>query len=104
MARLVYSHTNMFRAFATILLVSTLVRAAGPITTQDIPRFQMVSEGFYRGGQPEKEGFEFLKQQGFKTIINLRQENDEEPIVRGLGLNYVHIPMSITVGSRIPDA
>ena len=63
----------------------------------------MVADGFYRGGQPESlAGFKFLKQQGIKTVINLRTENDEEPMVKQLGMNYVHLPMSVTVWSRIP--
>jgi protein tyrosine phosphatase (PTP) superfamily phosphohydrolase (DUF442 family) len=71
--------------------------------TSDIPRFQMIADGLYRGGQPEREGFEHLKKNGFKTVINFRTENDEESIVRELGLNYVHIPVSITFWSKIPD-
>jgi protein tyrosine/serine phosphatase len=75
---------------------------AEPLSTKDIPRFQMISSGLYRGGQPGREGFEYLKKNGFKTIINLRTQNDEEPIVKDLGMNYVHIPISIMVWSKIP--
>jgi tyrosine-protein phosphatase SIW14 len=71
--------------------------------TPDIPRFQMIADGLYRGGQPERDGFEYLKNSGVKTIINFRTDNDEESMVRGLGLNYVHIPISIKVWSKIPD-
>ena len=63
----------------------------------------MISAGLYRGGQPGREGFEFLKTNGIKTVINLRAENDEEVIVKKLGMNYVHIPISITMWSKIPD-
>src|SRR5205807_6729784 len=34
----------------------------------------------------------------------LKEENDEESLVRSLGMNYVHIPMSVTVWTRISDA
>lgn len=64
----------------------------------------MIAEGLYRGGQPAKTGFEYLKQKGIKTIINLRIENDEAPIVRALGMNYVQIPMEVKPWSKIPDA
>ncbi len=74
------------------------------LNTKEIPRFQMISAGLYRGGQPDREGFQFLKESGFKTVINLRTENDEESIVKELGLNYVHIPISIKMWSRIPSA
>jgi protein tyrosine/serine phosphatase len=65
----------------------------------------MVNDGFYRGGQPEGlPGFMFLKEQGIKTIINLRQENDEEPMVKQLGMTYIHIPMSVHIWSKIPES
>nr|UXE44161.1 hypothetical protein Hi04_10k_c1170_00008 [uncultured bacterium] len=63
----------------------------------------MVADGLYRGGQPERVGFEYLKSHGVKTIINLRPENEEEPIVRELRMKYVHIPISIKIWSKIPQ-
>jgi len=62
--------------------------------SQAIPRFDQVAEGFYRGGQPRRQGFEYLKQIGVKTVINLRAENQEAEEVKSLGFHYVHIPMS----------
>lgn len=51
------------------------------------------------GGQPDKSVLEDLKQQGVKTIINLRAEQemqdiDEASIAASLGMNYVHIPIA----------
>jgi tyrosine-protein phosphatase SIW14 len=77
--------------------------SAQPLSTKAIPRFQMLTAGLYRGGQPEREGFEYLKKNGFKTVINLRTENDEESVVKQLGMNYVHIPISIQMWSKIPQ-
>ena len=74
------------------------------LSTKDIPRFQMLAAGLYRGGQPARIGFEYLKKNGFKTVINLREENDEERIVKELGMKYVHIPVSIQPWARIPDS
>jgi len=92
---------------ATILLLFQLPLSnsfSEPVPAKAIPRFQMIAEGLYRGGQPEIEGFEYLKNNGFKTVINLRTENDEEGIVRKLGMNYIHIPISIKPWSKIPEA
>lgn len=58
-----------------------------------IPRFQQVAPNLYRGGQPDPAGFEFLKQKGVKTIINLRREYDEKELVEKLGMKYVGIPL-----------
>src|SRR5262245_48953754 len=92
---------------ATLLLllqIPILNSFTEPLVMKDIPRLQLVAAGLYRGGQPERAGFEYLKEKGFKTVINLRTENDEEAVVKGLGMNYVHIPISIKPWSKIPDA
>ena len=93
----------MFRSTIFALLLPA-VALAGSIPSNSIPRFQKVADGLFRGGQPDRSGFTYLKQQGIKTIVNFKEENDEESIVRALGLNYVHIPMRVTVWSRISDA
>jgi len=65
----------------------------------------MVASGLYRGAQPSEKGFELLKQNGIKTVINLRLENDESDIVQKLGMNYVHIPIEdVRPWSYIPEA
>ncbi len=86
---------------ATLLLVlialawAVLAQTAHEVpNSQAIPRFDQVAEGFYRGGQPRRHGYEYLKQLGVKTVINLRAENQEAEEVKSLGLHYVQIPMS----------
>src|SRR5438093_1000257 len=91
---------------ATILLLFQLPQSNSltePLSTKTIPRFQMIASGLYRGGQPEREGFDYLKNNGIKTVINLRTENDEEVIVKELGMGYIHIPISIKPWSKVPD-
>jgi protein tyrosine/serine phosphatase len=81
------------RVVVFTLFLATAASLAGSDlpSSNNIPRFQMLTTGLYRGGQPDKKGFEFLKQQGVKTVINLRMENDEETTVKQLGMNYVQI-------------
>jgi protein tyrosine/serine phosphatase len=71
----------------------------------DIPRFGILSEGLYRGGQPTAQGFQFLKQKGIRTIINFRAEdNSEEPIVQELRMNYIRIPVDeVRPWSKLPE-
>lgn len=57
-----------------------------------VPLFQAVTEFLYRGGQPTAAGFNFLKQKGIRTVINLREEDDEKALVEKLGIKYVHLP------------
>ena len=70
-----------------------------------IPRFFMVADGLFRGGQPTDEGFELLKKRGIKTVVNLRLEHDEGKIVENLGMNYVQIPLEeVRPWTQIPEA
>ena len=91
--------------YATLLFFLQLTpsQSVERLTIKEIPRFQLVATGLYRGGQPERDGFQYLKKNGIKTVINLRMENDEESIVKELGMNYVHIPITIKAWSKIPD-
>jgi tyrosine-protein phosphatase SIW14 len=66
-----------------------------------IPRFRQVAEGFYRGGQPRREGFAYLKKLGVKTVINLRRENDEQAEVQKLDMKYLQI--SLSAWERVPE-
>jgi protein tyrosine phosphatase (PTP) superfamily phosphohydrolase (DUF442 family) len=87
---------------SVLLLLQVFVT---PPPKNHIARFQKVADGLYRGAQPERLGFEYLKNNGIKTVINLRMENDEEPMVRQLGMNYIHIPVNdMKPWSRIPDS
>ncbi|MBX9693351.1 MAG: tyrosine-protein phosphatase [Cyanobacteria bacterium] len=72
-------------------------------TVQDInsviPNFGIVSPTLLRGGQPRKGGLASLKRAGVKTIVNLRDGNEdirsEKALAEELGLNFVSIPMSV---------
>ena len=65
---------------------------------EHLPNYQVVNEGLQRGGQPSERGFEILKSEGVKTIINLREESDqvaaEEVLIKRLGLNYHSLVIS----------
>ena len=77
--------------------------AADPaeVSERDLAAFREVAGGLYRAGQPTPKGFALLKRRGIKTVINLRAQNDEEPVVKNLGMKYVQIPLS--AWHRVPD-
>jgi len=56
-----------------------------------VPGFARVSDVLYRGGQPTREGFRKLKEMGVKTVVNLRSIHSDRELLRGVGLNYIHI-------------
>jgi tyrosine-protein phosphatase SIW14 len=70
--------------------------------SRPVPNFHEVARDFYRGGQPRKGGFAYLKKLGVKTVINLRGENKEKEEIQALGMKYVQIPMR--AWESIPDA
>src|SRR5262245_44585552 len=84
---------------ATLFLFLLPVIAAVVVSAEqpeegDIPRFAIVTHGLYRGGQPTAQGFQFLKEAGIKTVINLRAEdNSEMKLVEKLGMHYIQIPV-----------
>ncbi|MBI3049050.1 MAG: tyrosine-protein phosphatase [Acidobacteria bacterium] len=61
-----------------------------------VRRFAEVTGGIYRGGHPDRAGFEWLRQSGIRTIISLRTgDHGERDLVEQLGMRYIHIPVSL---------
>lgn len=56
-----------------------------------LPNFAQVAPGLYRSGQPTAEGMRTAEKLGIKTIINLRTFHSDRALIRGTGLQYVHI-------------
>jgi len=99
----------MTRFVAFLLLFALILTSGTPLhvaAAGAVPRFLMLNEGLYRGGQPTQAGFEFLKRQGFKTVVNLRAEdNRESEVVQRLGMNYIQIPVDeVLPWSQLPEA
>ncbi|HEY3123945.1 MAG TPA: protein tyrosine phosphatase family protein [Thermoanaerobaculia bacterium] len=79
------------------LLVSTALLAARPAVTE-IDKFNWISDHFATGGQPTVAQIASLKQEGFRTIVNLREPSEydaaaEEAAAKEHGLAYVNIPV-----------
>ncbi len=84
-----------------ILLLFTALPWVWPqeeTTLPGLPRFAQVAEGFYRSGQPNAVGFQYLARLGVKTVIDLRGPGEraerERALVESLGMRYVNIPLS----------
>lgn len=63
-----------------------------------IVNFRTVEPGFYRGGQPDAQGFQYLKSIGVKTVINMNDNVSDirqEKINTGAeGLQWLNVPLS----------
>lgn len=92
-----------FFFFGTVLSCTVLVQAdtdsevdpspesftpAIPLLVESLPNAYQVSPTFYRGAQPEDEGFEELKTRGIKTVLSLRSFRGEGKKVRQAGMDY----------------
>lgn len=69
-----------------------------------LPNFQRVSDHIYRGGQPTPEGLRLLAALGFKTVLNLRADDEraqaEERLARAAGLRYFNVPLPVYARPR----
>jgi tyrosine-protein phosphatase SIW14 len=70
---------------------------ASPSTLEGVSNFAKISAGVWRGSQPTAEGMATLKHMGVRTIVNLRALHTDRDELRGLGLDYVHLPCTALV-------
>lgn len=85
------------------IILFLLLLSAIPIAAQQeispIRNFLRVDKAFCTGGQPRPEHLQQLKDEGVKSIINLRpasehRASEEEAKAKELGLRYFNIPVA----------
>ncbi len=83
------------------LLLALLLAGEAPATTDAalIPNYSRIRPDVAAAGQPSREGLEGLAKLGFRTVVNMRRENedgvkDERAIVEAQGLRYVSVPIT----------
>jgi uncharacterized protein (TIGR01244 family) len=64
-----------------------------------IPNYVLLRPGLATAGQPTTAALGRLKDQGFRTVVDLRMDAEgtrqqEEAILKGLGLRYVSVPLT----------
>jgi len=86
----------LLACLANMQACSTLNRPAENVS-HGIPNFTAVSPGIYRGGQPDEEGWAYLKKLGVKTVIKLNYEyegSDREAAELGMTIVDASMPPS----------
>ena len=81
---------------AVLAATGVAVSVARPETSAGlIKNFGKVNVNYYRGAQPDAQGFAHLKSLGIKTVIDLRKDSEAEAPewVRTAGMHYFNIPM-----------
>jgi protein tyrosine/serine phosphatase len=85
-----------------LLTIGLLMALAGSClaahtNTKDLPNFDTVGPGIYRGAAPTVAGLQKLKAQGIHTIIDLRiapkTVAKEKAIAQQLGFQWINLPM-----------
>jgi protein tyrosine/serine phosphatase len=66
---------------------------------KSIPAFYKVNNNLYRGGEPDMDGLNRLKNMNIKTIVSFQQESDEvateRAMVHAFGMEFYNIPLSV---------
>ncbi len=88
-------------AAMTMIVVTGHASATEPADPRlaDILNFRQYSQTFASAGQPTAEQFELIADAGYERVIYIAFTNNQnavpnaDQIVKGLGMDYVHIPV-----------
>jgi len=78
-----------------------------PAELAEIINFRQYSDSFASAGQPTREQFTALRDQGFERIVYIAFTNnpnalpDADQVVKGLGMEYMHVPVDFS--NPLPD-
>jgi len=93
-----------------IPLLALLLAASEPPAAMDpaaVPNYKLLRKGLAVSGKPSAEALRQLKEQGFKTVVDLRTEAEglaeEKAIVEEQGLRYVSVPLDAST-FKLDDA
>src|SRR5262245_49504707 len=91
-----------FRAFMALFLTAALTHSVLARSNNrlevGVDNFGQINANYYRGAQPDAEGFRALKRLGIKTVIDLQKDGKKQEAdwVQSAGMQYVNIPLSST--------
>ncbi|MAT91878.1 MAG: phosphatase [Halioglobus sp.] len=91
---------TLFGYIVALLEHHTPIKITGD-SLDDIYNHLPIDEHLSTSGQPSEPQFARMQSAGYKTVINLAPSSfienslaDEEAVVTGLGMRYVHIPVN----------
>jgi tyrosine-protein phosphatase SIW14 len=94
---MMYKSLRIISTVLALLMAATVAAAQGEAKYKELPNFHQVNANLFRGGQPKEGGFQRLVTLGIKTVINLRDDDEnekaEEASVRAAGLRYFNLPL-----------
>jgi protein tyrosine/serine phosphatase len=110
------SHVRKLGVYFVLLTCITSLPACSTLgrqnelsnATHGIPNFAIVDPGVFRGGQPNTEGWEYLKSLGVKTVVKLNFESEgSDQEAKDLGMAVVDVsgpPSDYTNFYKAPKA
>ena len=91
----------LFAPLALLLAATLTIAVQAEPQSPSSPRvsidnFGQANENYYRGSQPDADGFAELERIGIRTVIDLQEDGkQEEPTwVRKAGMQYFNVPLS----------
>jgi protein tyrosine/serine phosphatase len=90
----------MLRLLAALALLTSLAFAerpekwAQPVNGTAVKNLNRITPRLYRSAQPDAAGMRELEKLGVKTVINLRDLNDDTKEARGTNLRLRHVKMN----------
>ena len=87
----------------TAVAVAASTKSAAP-EVKGISRYSEIEPGLARGGQPSREALQWLHDQGYRTVVSFRKNDDERRELERLGIKYVEIPLNAGPFSATPPS
>jgi protein tyrosine phosphatase (PTP) superfamily phosphohydrolase (DUF442 family) len=100
---------KLIAALISAALLSPAVYALEEVdpALAEITNFRQYSATFASAGQPTREQFQVITDQGFERIVYIAFTNnnnalaDADQVVKGLGMEYMHVPVAFD--NPLPD-
>ncbi len=82
------------RKIVYMIITLVLVGMYSKIEAKDLKNFYKVSNEIYRSAQPDKEEMRMAEKMGVKTVLSLRNYNDDKDEAKGTGLILKRVKMN----------
>lgn len=64
------------------------------VPSSELKNWYQIDGDVYRSEQPNRKGFQEIRDHGIKTVVNLRSMHSDDSKAKGLGLVLVRVPMT----------
>jgi len=83
--------TKLVCALALAGCCGSIAGCANRPVLNGVPNFAEVEPGIYRGGQPDEQGWQFLRSLGVTNVVKLNREDTDMP-AEGMTVHFIPLP------------